>query len=122
MRYSEKDLDRRLAKLLHARDKPNYPDDNHKPELACAVTEFEGLCGFRKLNEIVENVGAVPELKELIGEDTVKLMETSLDNDAQSRAEALKQAFNMVMSSSEDRVKQQASKMVDRLKSSQKLR
>ncbi|MFR9799063.1 mannose-6-phosphate isomerase, class I [Streptomyces sp. MS06] len=25
----------------------NYKDANHKPELLCALTEFEGLCGFR---------------------------------------------------------------------------
>ncbi|MGW4691144.1 mannose-6-phosphate isomerase, class I [Kitasatospora cineracea] len=25
----------------------NYKDDNHKPELICALSEFEGLCGFR---------------------------------------------------------------------------
>ncbi|CAL9463768.1 mannose-6-phosphate isomerase, class I [Streptomyces sp. enrichment culture] len=25
----------------------NYKDPHHKPELICALTEFEGLCGFR---------------------------------------------------------------------------
>lgn len=25
----------------------NYKDDNHKPELICALSEFEALCGFR---------------------------------------------------------------------------
>ncbi|MFY1678452.1 MULTISPECIES: mannose-6-phosphate isomerase, class I [unclassified Streptomyces] len=25
----------------------NYRDPHHKPELVCALTEFEGLCGFR---------------------------------------------------------------------------
>jgi mannose-6-phosphate isomerase len=31
------------------RDAPNrnYRDDNHKPELLCALTEFDTLCGFR---------------------------------------------------------------------------
>ena len=31
------------------RDAPNrnYRDDNHKPELICALTPFEALCGFR---------------------------------------------------------------------------
>jgi mannose-6-phosphate isomerase len=27
----------------------NYRDGNHKPELLCALTEFEVLCGFRRL-------------------------------------------------------------------------
>ncbi len=26
----------------------NYKDANHKPELICALTEFDGLCGFRE--------------------------------------------------------------------------
>lgn len=31
----------------------NYKDDNHKPELICALTEFHGLCGFRKIDEVL---------------------------------------------------------------------
>jgi mannose-6-phosphate isomerase len=35
------------------RDAPhrNYKDDQHKPELICALTPFEGLCGFRRAEE-----------------------------------------------------------------------
>ncbi|MBI0382395.1 mannose-6-phosphate isomerase, class I, partial [Streptomyces albiflaviniger] len=29
----------------------NYKDANHKPELICALTPFNGLCGFRDPNE-----------------------------------------------------------------------
>ncbi|MBD0423921.1 mannose-6-phosphate isomerase, class I [Streptomyces sp. TRM S81-3] len=29
----------------------NYKDANHKPELICALTEFDGLCGFRSPDE-----------------------------------------------------------------------
>ncbi|KAE9547512.1 hypothetical protein FO519_009274 [Halicephalobus sp. NKZ332] len=32
-----------LAKVLHARDPKNYPDDNHKPEMTIALTDFEVL-------------------------------------------------------------------------------
>jgi len=40
------------------RDAPerNYRDANHKPEMAVALTRFEGLCGFRPVEEIVENI------------------------------------------------------------------
>jgi len=31
----------------------NYKDENHKPECVCALTEFEALCGFRKISNIV---------------------------------------------------------------------
>ena len=33
-----------LAKVLHARDKLHYRDDNHKPEMAIAITDFEAMC------------------------------------------------------------------------------
>jgi mannose-6-phosphate isomerase len=29
----------------------SYRDSNHKPELICALTEFEALCGFRSVDE-----------------------------------------------------------------------
>ncbi|MFI6940154.1 mannose-6-phosphate isomerase, class I [Streptomyces sp. NPDC050418] len=32
----------------------NYKDANHKPELICALTPFDGLCGFRDPNEAAE--------------------------------------------------------------------
>lgn len=34
----------------------NYKDDRPKPELICALTPFSGLCGFRKISEIVNNL------------------------------------------------------------------
>ncbi|MFJ8040099.1 mannose-6-phosphate isomerase, class I [Kitasatospora sp. NPDC096147] len=46
----------------------NYKDANHKPELFCALDEFEGLCGFRAPAEaaaLMESL-AVPELTPLI--------------------------------------------------------
>ena len=31
----------------------NYKDDNHKPEIICALSEFYGLNGFREIGEIL---------------------------------------------------------------------
>ena len=31
----------------------NYKDENHKPEILCALTPFQGLKGFRKIQEIL---------------------------------------------------------------------
>ena len=41
------------------RDAPerNYRDDNHKPELLCALTDFEAFCGFRPVPPTVELFG-----------------------------------------------------------------
>ncbi|MFI6154280.1 mannose-6-phosphate isomerase, class I [Kitasatospora sp. NPDC051170] len=60
----------------------NYRDDNHKPELICALGEFEGLCGFRRpadaarlmaglkvpgLAPVIELLGAEDEAEALRG-------------------------------------------------------
>ena len=39
--------------MLHKRDPSQYGDDNHKPEMAIALTTFEALCGFRPKEEII---------------------------------------------------------------------
>ncbi len=33
----------------------NYKDDNHKPEIICALTNFTAMCGFRKIKTIEVN-------------------------------------------------------------------
>lgn len=42
-----------------------YKDPNHKPEMCIALTKFEGLCGFRKLNEINNFLQNIPELSNI---------------------------------------------------------
>ncbi|MCW7943358.1 mannose-6-phosphate isomerase [Streptomyces hygroscopicus] len=37
----------------------NYKDANHKPELICALTEFEGLCGFRAPDAAAEQLAGL---------------------------------------------------------------
>ncbi|GAA2368900.1 mannose-6-phosphate isomerase, class I [Streptomyces cuspidosporus] len=37
----------------------NYKDVNHKPELICALTPFDGLCGFRDAGETAELLAAL---------------------------------------------------------------
>jgi mannose-6-phosphate isomerase len=60
-----------------ARNAPNrnYKDDNHKPELMMALSEFYLLHGFRPENEMKEILSEVPELnflKEIFGENNYK--------------------------------------------------
>lgn len=50
----------RLAERLHAERPDLYKDDNHKPEMAVTLSDFEGLCGFRPFYEIVWNLHAYP--------------------------------------------------------------
>lgn len=59
--------DKALAARLHKADPSHYPDPNHKPEMALAITPFEGMCGFRVVEEIAAFLAAVPELKAVVG-------------------------------------------------------
>jgi mannose-6-phosphate isomerase len=46
----------------------NYRDCHHKPEIVCALTPFDAMCGFRPIDEIVAGVGALslPGLREAL--------------------------------------------------------
>jgi len=61
--------DRTRAKQLHTEQPKVYTDDNHKPELACALTPFKAMVGFRPTAEIAASLKSTPELVELIGAD-----------------------------------------------------
>lgn len=95
---------KKLAEQLHARDPKNYPDDNHKPEMAIAITPFEGLCGFRPLAEITHFLNSVPSFKKLVGADNATALASAANDGAEGVTEgkkaALKKAFAGLMSSS----------------------
>ena len=60
--------DKMLAQQLHAERPDVYKDPNHKPEMAIAITDdVEGMCGFRPLAEIVENLEKYSEFYDVIG-------------------------------------------------------
>ena len=63
-------------------------DDNHKPEMTIAVTPFDGLCGFRPLEEISHFFSTVPSLRKLIGESAAKQFEDAIHGHETSDAEA----------------------------------
>ena len=71
--------DKELAKVLHAKDPKNYPDDNHKPEMAIALTKFEALCGFRPVDEISGFLKSVPEFLNVVGEEAASALAASIE-------------------------------------------
>lgn len=113
---------KKLAEKLHARDPKNYPDDNHKPEMTIAITPFEGLCGFRPLDEIVHFLENIPALRELVGEDVAKEFvetvkrhsgeETKSDEASSEMKKVLQKAFAAVMSASTDALSSATDKLV----------
>ncbi len=56
------------AKRLYLADPKHYPDDNHKPEMAIAISDFLAVIGFRPIKEIQSALERNPELGRFIGE------------------------------------------------------
>lgn len=88
--------DRELAARLHADFPQHYPDNNHKPEMAIALSRFQGLCGFRPVEQILAFLQAVPELRALVGTEAVDELRSSLGDSVQTRL-VLKKCFTRMM-------------------------
>ncbi|QLG73750.1 hypothetical protein HG535_0F02610 [Zygotorulaspora mrakii] len=113
--------DKALGKILRAQDPKNYPDDNHKPEMAIAITDFEGLCGFKPLDEISDELKRVPELRALVGDETSEKFIQNAKPDAvtgsaddDQNKKLLQAVFDKVMNASEKDVTDNAHLLVKR--------
>lgn len=108
--------DRALAKKLH-RERPDvYKDPNHKPEIAIALTDFEALCGFRHVVEIFHFALEVPELAEILGEEVVQTMRSSV-GDAAKESRALKAAYCKMIRTPDEITKPKVRDLVSRTSS-----
>ena len=72
-----------------------YKDDNHKPEMAVALSEFEALCSFVGHEELVAALQAVPELVALCGAEAAAAYAAS--SSPAERRERLRAAFTALM-------------------------
>jgi mannose-6-phosphate isomerase len=89
--------------------------------MTIAITPFEGLCGFRPLNEISHFLSHVPSFRKLVGEIEAndfeqatkgKEADSSPDNTA-SNKEALRSAFSSMMKASKEEVTELAKHLVE---------
>lgn len=108
-----------LAEVLHAKDPAHYPDDNHKPEMCIALTEFSGLCGFRPASETVAFLDLVPELARVLGNDIVSAMKAAKD-DSEEYPKALRLGFTALMKADKSSINSEVSKLITRITSSDK--
>jgi len=91
------------AEVLHSERPEIYKDPNHKPEMCVALTNFEGLCGFRQLKEINNFLEKVPGLAELSGLSKI------------NNNEDLKTAFGNLMKADADKVSENLKKAVSEI-------
>lgn len=115
--------DKTLAERLHKEQPSNYKDDNHKPEMALAVTEFEALCAFVTLEELKENLKTVPELQEVVGkEGSEAVFKVTSDATEDEKKVALRKAFTALMTRDKSSVVKYLTELIARLTEEKKVR
>ncbi|XP_047340215.1 mannose-6-phosphate isomerase 2-like [Impatiens glandulifera] len=112
-----------LAKQLHKQQPNIYKDDNHKPEMALAITEFEALCGFVSIEDLKEVILNVPEIEKVIGSSYKKLIlniNNHEDVEEENVRSILRSVFTQLMSATKDAVSAALLEMRSRLNQSNK--
>ena len=108
--------DKQLALRLY-RDK-NYPDDNHKPEMAVALSTVELLYGFRQLSAIAVDFTRLPELKECISDDLFTQLVTKKHR---SPTQILRQICSTLMQLNQSEIRLKSHSLRIRLEKAAKL-
>lgn len=104
-----------LAEKLHLERPTIYRDDNHKPEMATALTTFEVMCGFRPASEICQYLQSIPEFSFIVGKDIAQeFIDCSLNS--KDTSACLKKVFSSVMKADKKFIHQQIDILIARLK------
>ncbi|PIA14092.1 mannose-6-phosphate isomerase [Coemansia reversa NRRL 1564] len=107
--------DKILAKKLHIERPQIYKDDNHKPEMSIALTDFIAMSGFRPLEHISTYLDEYPEFQALISKDTITTFKNSIKKDDTIGRKALKELFSELMNATEKDVQIQLDKLLERI-------
>jgi mannose-6-phosphate isomerase class I len=91
----------------------NYKDQNHKPEVAVALTDFWMLHGFRPLDQIAEALRKVPELRSIMPDFSVRLARA--EGATQARRDLLRDLYRAVMTMPQERADLLLNALVERL-------
>lgn len=87
--------DKENAERLNKENPSKYGDSNHKPEMAIALTPFEAMCGFRRLEEISYLIKKHPEFAACISQEAK--LAVFLASDVQSQKDAMQLLFSSFM-------------------------
>lgn len=103
------------AKRLHAADPVNYPDDNHKPEIAIAVDSLTAIAGFCPVAEIVQNLKKNFEIEVIAGKEFITKIINERSEPEQKKY--IKELYALLMKKADDKetLKNVIEKIVERL-------
>ncbi|MBW7858383.1 MAG: mannose-6-phosphate isomerase, class I, partial [Leptonema sp. (in: Bacteria)] len=103
--------DKKLAEKLHKLDPINYPDSNHKPEIAISLNKVEAMAGFRPLTELQQELNRLQPLRNL-------LCQSDIDFEIDS-IEALHQAYSKLMLAQTELIESTANQLINILNQTQ---
>ena len=89
--------------------------------MTIAVTPFDGLCGFRPLEEITHFLSTVPSLRKLVGDSAAKAFESAVkgqetsDSDiaVEKNKKALQEIFSALMNCDKSKIASAAKELLD---------
>jgi mannose-6-phosphate isomerase len=109
--------DKDVAARLHADNPQAYADANHKPEMAIALTPFEAMCGFRRIEEISVLLKKHPEFAACLTEEAK--LAVFLASTEESQKTALKKMFESFMNCPKEESERQLQLLLLRLQAEQ---
>lgn len=109
--------DKDLATRLHESNPNAYGDSNHKPEMAIALTPFEAMCGFRRLEEIAVLLQKHEEFANCISESAK--LQVFLAKDELSQQKALRALFESFMNCPKEKSNKELQLLLLRLQAEQ---
>ncbi|GAA6058992.1 hypothetical protein JCM10212_001702 [Sporobolomyces blumeae] len=111
--------DKQLAKRLHDEKPDVYKDPNHKPEMAVALTDFSGFCGFRPPKQIASFLASVPEFSSVVGSSVSESFQSKFSQSASpsedDKKAGLKDLFSALMKADDKLVQEQVEQLVSRV-------
>lgn len=94
------------AGYLHWKDPSNYPDANHKPEIAVALSTLSLLHGFKPVDKLLATLSQIPELAALVGSDNIARLKDCSHDATQAKAIVRDMYQAVVLSTPEQRTEQ----------------
>lgn len=112
--------DKQLAEILHKRFPEHYPDNNHKPEAALALSEVGLLYGFRNDADLLTQIKGTPELEKVLNSTTYEAL---LDPTARSafHRSILQAAYSELMTAPTATITEATNELILRLSQSNSL-
>ncbi|WOH00290.1 hypothetical protein DCAR_0519649 [Daucus carota subsp. sativus] len=114
--------DKKLAEILHRTQPDMYKDDNHKPEMVLAITDFEALCGFTDLEELQNILRDFHEVSEVVGTAYTDQVLNCTEKDEVNKKASLQALFTKLMSTSKEVISDVLAKLINRLNLESKAR